>query len=291
MPDTSLPESPENGGELLDLAFPYALHAVDTAEGAEIRQRVHAADPATARAFHDTVREVREAMAALSVLDAQTPPARIEARILASLEQAPGARSAIRRSARTGTAHDDALGSAGSTQAGPAASGHGAGNTDRTARARDRRRALSRRWTVVGAAAAVVAAIGIAVGVGVVAERGDGPSATVSAQEVLAQPDARTTSSPIGAGGILTVHVSDALGAATVSFAAAPAPPPGSDYQLWLIDANGTPRSAGVLTDLPGANDPYVTEFTGSDQLAITLEPDGGSPAPTGDPLVAVALG
>ncbi|MGW6333868.1 anti-sigma factor [Nocardia rhamnosiphila] len=289
MPDTAPPDSPENSGDLLDLAFPYALDAVDAAEGAEIEQRVRAADPATVHAFEGTVRDVREAMAALSALDAQAPPARIEARILASLDHVPGPRSPMRRPARPGAWYDDATGSTAATNAG--ISEPGTGHTDELARARDRRRTLSRRWTVVGAAAAVVVAIGIAVGVGVVAQRGDESSGTVSAQEVLAQPDARTATVPIGAGGILTVHVSDALGAATVSFDATPAPPTGSDYQLWLIDASGTPRSAGVLTDLPGASDPYVTEFTGSDQLAITLEPDGGSPAPTGDPLAAVALG
>lgn len=289
MPDTAPPDSPENSGDLLDLAFPYALHAVDAAEGAEIEQRVRAADPATVRAFADTVRDVRETMAALSVLDAQAPPAGIEARILAALGHTSGARSALRQRARPGAPHDDTAGSTASTNSDT--SGPGAGHTDELARARDRGRALSRRWTVLGAAAAVVVAIGIAVGVGVVAQRGGEPSGTVTAQEVLAQPDARTTGAAIGAGGILTVHVSDALGAATVSFAATPAPPPGSDYQLWLIDARGTPRSAGVLTELPDASDPYVTQFTASDQLAITLEPDGGSPAPTGDPLAAVALG
>ncbi|WP_327149025.1 anti-sigma factor [Nocardia sp. NBC_01329] len=283
MPDTAPPDSPENSGDLLDLAFPYALDAVAAAEEAEIEQRVRAADPETARSFDGTVREVREAMAALSVLDAQTPPARIEARILAALDHPPGARSAV----RSDSPHDEISDPTRLTQTDPP----DIGTTDELTLARDRRRALSRRWAVLGAAAAVVVAIGIAVGVGVVAQRGDEPGGTVTAQEVLNQPDARTTSTRIGTDGILTVHVSDALSAATVSFDATPEPPPGSDYQLWLIDASGTPRSAGVLAELPGASDPYVTEFTGSDQLAITLEPDGGSPAPTTDPIAALTLG
>ncbi|MGW1739639.1 anti-sigma factor [Nocardia sp. NPDC001965] len=279
MPDTAPPDSPENSGDLLDLAVPYALDAVAAAEGTEIEQRLRTADAETARRFDDTVRDVREAMAALSVLDAQMPPARIEARILAALDRAPGARSDVRQTPRPGSPHEET--------SGPAP----VGATDELARVRARKRALSRRWAVLGAAAAVVVAIGIAIGAGVVAQRDGEPAGTVTAQEVLNQPDTRTSSTRIGTDGILTVHVSDALHAATVSFDATPAPPPGSDYQLWLIDASGTPRSAGVLTDLPGASDPYVTEFTGSDQLAVTLEPDGGSPAPTSDPLAALTLG
>ncbi|WP_328389545.1 anti-sigma factor [Nocardia sp. NBC_00416] len=284
MPDKSPPDSPENHGDLLDLAVPYALDAVESTESAEIEQRLHAADPATARAFEDTVRDVREAMGALSVLDAQTPPARVEARILAALDTAPGARSELNvETARP----DSSLGEA----PGSTVPRTDAGGTDELAVARARKRVIPRRWAVAGAAAAVVVAIGIAIGVGAVVQRGDEPAGTVTAQEVLAQPDARTATTSIGAGGILTVHVSDALSAATVSFDATPAPPDGSDYQLWLIDGSGVPRSAGVLTDLPAASAPYVTRFTGSDQLAITLEPDGGSLAPTSDPLAAITLG
>nr|WP_280463824.1 anti-sigma factor [Nocardia carnea] len=139
-------------------------------------------------------------------------------------------------------------------------------------------------------AAAVVVAIGIGFGV-LGRQTGDDPGGAVTAQQILEQPDARTSSTPIGTGGTLTVHFSAELGAATVAFDAVPAPPDGSDYQLWLIDATGVPQPAGVLPELPAANAPYITEFSGSGQLAVTIEPDGGSPAPTSTPLGAVTLG
>lgn len=56
-----------------------------------------------------------------------------------------------------------------------------------------------------------------------------------------------------------------------------PTPEAGQDYELWVIDDSGTPRSLGVLTEdvkqleaalLPG------------EVLAISLEPAGGSPEP-----------
>ncbi|MGW0178930.1 anti-sigma factor [Nocardia sp. NPDC003345] len=276
MPDTSPPDSPGGHSDLMDLAVPYALDAVSGDESAEIEQRVRAADPETVRSFDDTVHEVREAMAALSVLDAQAPPVHVEARILAALDTLPGARSDVRTGARADVS-PGAISGAGATVY------EGA---DDLARAR-RRRTMRR---LAAAAAAVVVAVGVAVGVGVFEGTEEGPGGTISAQQVRERADARTTTAAIGAG-TLTVHSSAELGAVTVSFDAVPAPPDGSDYQLWLIDASGTPRSAGVLPELPAEDAPYVTGFATSDQLAVTLEPDGGSPAPTTSPLGAVTLG
>ncbi|MFI5714832.1 anti-sigma factor domain-containing protein [Nocardia sp. NPDC051750] len=297
MPDTSPPDSPGSNGDLVDLAIPYALDAVSAAESDDIEQRLRTADPADARSFENVVRDIREAMGALSILDAQAPPARVEARILAALDSRPGARSDVhtgeRQSASAGrdqlpgTDTPASRDSAGTGSGVPIASGASAGDdTDELERARQRR---IRRVGWFAAAAAVVVAIGI--GIGILDQRtGEPPGGTVSAQEVRDQPDARTSTTELG-GGTLTVHVSAELGAATVSFDAVAAPPDGSDYQLWLIDAAGVPRSAGVLDRLPAEGSPYVTEFAVSDQLAVTLEPDGGSPAPTGTPLGAIALG
>lgn len=64
------------------------------------------------------------------------------------------------------------------------------------------------------------------------------------------------------------------------------AAPEGRDYQLWFLD-DGTPASAGVF-DVSG--DVAVVEtghsLDGVDGAAVTVEPDGGSPEPTTDPLV-----
>ena len=49
--------------ELLELATPYALHAVSEPERAEIERRVAAAPSPVAAAFNDEVRAVRETMA------------------------------------------------------------------------------------------------------------------------------------------------------------------------------------------------------------------------------------
>jgi anti-sigma-K factor RskA len=71
--------------DLIDLATPYALHAVPESEYAEIERRVAAAPPHVARAFADEVRGVREAMAVISAATAVEPPAQLRDRVLAEV--------------------------------------------------------------------------------------------------------------------------------------------------------------------------------------------------------------
>ncbi len=63
----------------------------------------------------------------------------------------------------------------------------------------------------------------------------------------------------------------------------------GKTYQVWLIDAGG-PKSAGLLTvDANGQAVLIVTsesEIGSFQSLGISIEPDGGSPQPTGDIVV-----
>lgn len=68
--------------ELLELAAPYALHAVSAPERADIDRQVAAASAPVATAFADEVRAVREAMAIVSAATAAEPPAYLRAAIL-----------------------------------------------------------------------------------------------------------------------------------------------------------------------------------------------------------------
>jgi anti-sigma-K factor RskA len=70
--------------ELLELATPYALHALSDAERAEVERRVAAAPAPVAAAFGDEVRAVRETMAVVSAATAAEPPARLRAATLAA---------------------------------------------------------------------------------------------------------------------------------------------------------------------------------------------------------------
>ncbi|WP_435593103.1 anti-sigma factor [Nocardia sp. bgisy118] len=235
-------ESPDP--DLLDLAFPYAMDAVDADERAAIERRVRAADPATAAAFENTVRGVRETVAAMTVVDSVTPAAGLEIAVLSAID----------------------------------------GTTD----LRSRRP----RWRWLAAAAALIVALGAGTGAVIFAGRGTGPiTLDVTAQLVHEQPDTRTRSAAVEGGGALLVTTSAQLGAATVNFDGVAGPVRGQSYQLWLVPADGTPRSAGVLPQLPAPDAPFVTRFLPTDTLAITIEPPDGSPQPTSTPITTLALG
>jgi hypothetical protein len=71
--------------ELLELAAPYALHAMSDEERANLDRRVAAAPSAVAAAFNDEVRAVRETMAVVSAATEAEPPAHLRAATLAAV--------------------------------------------------------------------------------------------------------------------------------------------------------------------------------------------------------------
>jgi anti-sigma-K factor RskA len=71
--------------ELLELAAPYAMHAVSDDERADIDRRLAAAPSAVAAAFNDEVRAVRETMAVVSAATVAEPPTHLRGAILAPI--------------------------------------------------------------------------------------------------------------------------------------------------------------------------------------------------------------
>ncbi|MFF8840708.1 anti-sigma factor [Streptomyces sp. NPDC015130] len=104
---------------------------------------------------------------------------------------------------------------------------------------------------------------------------------------VLAAPDAQTVHGKAANGALTTVVASEQQNKAVFTAADLPAPGAGKTYQLWL-DHDGTMRPAGLI-DHDGTvvltGDPADAGAVG-----LTLEPDGGSPQPTTDPLLLMAL-
>lgn len=71
--------------ELLELATPYALHAVSDGERADIEQRLAAASPEVAAQFSAEVRDVQETMARVAGATALEPPAGLRDQLLAAV--------------------------------------------------------------------------------------------------------------------------------------------------------------------------------------------------------------
>ena len=82
------------------------------------------------------------------------------------------------------------------------------------------------------------------------------------------------------------VAILDAAGRRALVASSSLPPWPGKTYQLWVIRGAAPPRPAGFLTPSAGGGaagevDPALLEGSPPDALAVSLEPAGGSPAPT----------
>jgi anti-sigma-K factor RskA len=85
--------------ELLELATPYALHAVSDAERAAIDRQLAAAPASVAEAFREQARAVRETMTAVSAATAAEPPTRLRATVLAAVQSDAASRRSRWRTA------------------------------------------------------------------------------------------------------------------------------------------------------------------------------------------------
>lgn len=79
-------EPSEFDSAIMDLAVPYALHALPDAERFRLEDRLSEAGLVTAEAFYDEVRAIRETMAVVSATTAVEPPAGLRARVLSATD-------------------------------------------------------------------------------------------------------------------------------------------------------------------------------------------------------------
>ncbi|MEU1320037.1 anti-sigma factor [Streptomyces tibetensis] len=105
---------------------------------------------------------------------------------------------------------------------------------------------------------------------------------------VLAAPDARAGRGRDVRGRTLGVIASATEGSAVVTLGGYGAPSGGRVHQLWLMRPGAQPRSLGLFE----GDTPLVATGLGTSatSLAVTVEPAGGSPQPTTQPIVQLAL-
>ena len=238
--------------ELLELAVPYALHALPDDQRDDLESRLAKADLQVADAFYDEVRAVRETMAVVAAADAQRPRDDLRRQLLSAID-------------------DDnvvPLRTTGSRQSSPGGSSR-------------------RRMTALAAAAAV--AIGLAaVGVGLTLRP---PAPQSTAQQVFTASDVHTVSGAIPAGGTATVVFSRDRNAGVLVMNDVPPPSPGTVYQMWLVSDSGA-TSAGTMDDkaVAPSTTAVLTDIGSSKKLRFTVEPGSGSTQPTGQVIAELPL-
>jgi anti-sigma-K factor RskA len=88
---------------------------------------------------------------------------------------------------------------------------------------------------------------------------------------------------PVAPGALATVYWNPKTHEVHLDKGSLPAPPPGRQYQLWAI-ADGKPVDAGTITrDTASQGLEHMKSIDKAEAFAVTLEPDGGSAAPTLD--------
>ena len=147
-----------------------------------------------------------------------------------------------------------------------------------------RRRVL--RWVGAAAAAAVVG------GVAWTQLAPEPQPRLTAAERVIRASDAHRYEQSMGGGHTLTIVRSPSLRRAVLIAEDMPAAPAGHDYQAWLDLPGRGMVSAGVLR--PDASSTMMVVLEGDAGAAtgagVTMEPAGGSPAPTGEPMALIAF-
>jgi hypothetical protein len=296
-----------------ELLGAWALDALDDPDRAAVEDLI-ARDPDAAR----EARSLRETAAVLGAAVAVPPPDEVRAAVLARVartsqeggrgQEAHGTDGAG-RTADADHADDPADDPAGHVPRPHVAAAHtiGAAGTGPSAGPRSSRPADGRASTApAGRPAAgtagrrratwrsVVATLAVLVAVAVpstLAWRESQRAADAQARadritQLLAEPGARVAAAEVTTGGTAVAVVT--ADAALVT--AAGIADPGADrvYQLWVMrDAVPVPDATATVSD--GALEIATDAFRTGDALALTVEPTGGSDAPTTEPVVVLA--
>jgi anti-sigma-K factor RskA len=143
-----------------------------------------------------------------------------------------------------------------------------------------------RRWLPLLAAAVVLAVIGVGIAVTEPFSGDDTSQAPLTAAEqVLRADDAESVSVHLGEAGRATVTRSVSLGKAVIRTEDMAPAPRGRVYELWLQSPAGEMLPAGLIPDEPDAQLLLEGDAASATAAGITVEPAGGSPTPTTEPI------
>jgi len=150
-----------------------------------------------------------------------------------------------------------------------------------------RRRTTRRNWTLaVAAVVALLTVVGAMFFIGRSTEQAD------PLRDCLATAsDERTMPASPSSVGTVTTTDSASCGAALVQISGVPAAPADHTYQMWVITGDQTRSVATMDPDDTGTMPDVVTAVhVGDTAVGVTVEPAGGSPVPTSEPVIVVPL-
>lgn len=252
----------ELNGELDDgLLAAWALDALEDGERRSLERQLDA-DPRW-RARADTLNGTVARLAASTPAE---PPASLRGRVLgavADLDQDSGAERPT--SASSAPADLDAH--------------------------RARRRPRQRRWwvTVASAAAAAVVVVALLVSQPWTQTPGISEGDQLTAlEQILGVEGSQHLESDVTGGGEAQAAMAP-NGEAVLTVQDLPEADEGRAYQLWTIQGEQAPESAGLLEVSDGRALVRMQQVPAGAALALTVEPDGGSEAPTTEPIVILA--
>jgi anti-sigma-K factor RskA len=110
-------------------------------------------------------------------------------------------------------------------------------------------------------------------------------------EQVLTAEDARRTTLDFPGGASATVIHSDSVGQAVLETEDMPAPPKGQVYQVWLDQPGEGMVSAAVMPVKEDQTLLLSGDATTATGAGITVEPEGGSPEPTTEPIALFDFG
>ncbi|MFK4087163.1 anti-sigma factor domain-containing protein [Kribbella sp. NPDC020789] len=153
-----------------------------------------------------------------------------------------------------------------------------------------------RRITRRTAFALAAAALAVAGSGGIAIDQYRRNSSTQQANDqiaaLLAEPDARTVHGAVTGGGQATIVASNRKDAAVVVLRGLRQLPSDQTYQLWLIDTAKQAHSIGLTSGRQTGDETKVVNggVTGRVAFGLTVEPAGGSAAPTMPAAVLIAM-
>jgi anti-sigma-K factor RskA len=252
--------------EVHTLTGAYVCDALDEAERSAFEAHMAQCPECAAE-----VAELREVAALMGAAVAEGPPASLKAAVDAQIE--------VTRQAPPIVTRTD-----GTEQVEPA---------EPAEQVVEQRRSGGRGWRAGWAVAAALALVAAGLGWRAIDQQHQidslGRSSTQISQ-LLAAPDAYSARVSVAGGGSALLVDSRSRNEAAIAFTGLAQAPAGKTYQLWLMTADGSARSAGLMQVSPST--PVIVQgLSGEAQVGMTVELAGGSAQPTTAPIMVAALG